>query len=561
MRAQNGEGTRARNAAWAPSRRELRKYASLFLQTDANRDGFVEGAEAHRLCERSGLNDSSLSQAWRLSDQDQDGRLHFGEFVYLVHLISCLTRGLEAAILEAGLPRQLQEAVGAISESPQELAAQRSRSSSAASRATSPASSSSPAPSAPMGFQGAASGGDRAPHESGRSAGRQLPLSEGLPGWEMPPRGAGPQLSGLDALVSRGHTNGRQKDNEKKPNRRSKGSAGEADQYSRGQREDRFHTARSDDSSMSPHFGHDRGQKQDRFSFDPLANVTNLKSHFGAILESDRILLRGVQRVVDELEDDLRKKQDVVSQSQQQLRRDREESNSRVEVQRQLERQLVLAKGRLSELREMRASMDVDSASFWRDRDHFSQELAMMRNTFDSESLLLEKLKNASDHLERSHKAHADHTRQLENQRKDVLEMLERENRLLQRDERQTEEARAALERLRREQGDSKGITVEEVDILKHRGLALRGEADSWLRSSADSSTNKDPKSVSSVRSTPKPSPVSEPRSEVWRDSAAATHNVFDPHSWASSLVGGTFGLPAASAGSLGGDPRSREGV
>merc|ERR1719409_524345 len=166
------------------------------------------------------------------------------------------------------------------------------------------------------------------------------------------------------------------------------------------------------------------------------------------------------------------------------LRRNREESGTRVEVQRQLERQVVQSKSRLTELRELRVSMNVDSVAFWKDREHFSQELDFLRNSLEEESAMLEKLKSANEYLERSHKAHSDHARQLESQRQDVLEMLETENRLLQRDERQTEEARAALERLRREQGDSKGVAAEEVDILRHRRPSSNaaGDADNWLR-------------------------------------------------------------------------------
>merc|ERR1719213_1063525 len=129
------------------------------------------------------------------------------------------------------------------------------------------------------------------------------------------------------------------------------------------------------------------------------------------------------------------------------------------------------------------------------EREHFSKELNFLRNSFDEETAMLEKMKAANDYLERSHKAHTDHARQLESQRKDVLEMLETESRLLQRDERQTEEARAALERLRREQGDSKGVASQEVDILRHRRPPSNpaADADNWLRSPHSATPHRTP--------------------------------------------------------------------
>jgi hypothetical protein len=300
------------------------------------------------------------------------------------------------------------------------------------------------------------------------------------------------------------------------------------------------------------------------------------------MVEADRILLRNVQREADELEDDLRRIQDLGSQLQADLRRDREESSTRVEVQRQLERQVAQAKSHLSDLRERRASMNVDSVTMGGDRAHFSKELDFLRDSLEEETSMLEKLKSANEYLERSHKAHTDHAHQLENQRKEVLEMLETENRLVQRDERQTEEVRAALERLRREQGDSKGVTAEEVDLLRPRRPSAShaaADADNWLRSppgSAPALRTPQPGSHASSpgihlrtpgASTPaRRSGASTPKSEMWRDDAAGVQmkafaSQFNPHSWASSLVGGTFGLPAASVCSSGGDPRSREGV
>jgi hypothetical protein len=398
--------------------------------------------------------------------------------------------------------------------------------------------------------------------------------------------------SGLDALVAQGSpSNGRRRDKDRKVQRHVYDGS-DSPHYTS---EDR---AESIDSS--PRFGdfNSRVGDKDAFQFQPHADVAALKIQFGGMLEADRILLRNVRRDVEELEDELCRIQDLGMQLKHNMCRDREENSTRAEVQKQLERQVSQAKGRLLELRENRVSMNINSTSASRDREHFSQDVSFLRNSLEEESAMLEKLKSANDYLERSHKAHSDHARQLGEQRKDVLELLETESRLLERDERQTDEARAALERLRREQGDSKGVAAEEVDTLRPRRPlpSAAAAADNWLhpvrtppgsqRGSPDVLTAQRSPPVSRMNSPgirlrtpvagtplggstarPSTSPSIAP-SENWQDPTAEREvakqhlvNQFNPHSWASSLVGGTFGLPAASVSSPGGDPRSREGV
>merc|ERR1712146_395266 len=113
-------------------------------------------------------------------------------------------------------------------------------------------------------------------------------------------------------------------------------------------------------------------------------------------------------------------------------------------------------------------------------------------------------------------------------QRKDVLDMLETESRLLQRDERQTEEARAALERLRRETGDSKGVASEEVDVLRPRRPLSNAaaDADNWLRSPQRTPLGSQPSSPGIHLRTPASSHrgtgASAPKPEIWQNNAAA---------------------------------------
>eukprot|EP00928_Gymnodinium_smaydae_P045751 TRINITY_DN30459_c0_g2_i1.p1 TRINITY_DN30459_c0_g2~~TRINITY_DN30459_c0_g2_i1.p1 ORF type:complete len:773 (+),score=187.41 TRINITY_DN30459_c0_g2_i1:135-2321(+) len=104
-----------RPPSWAPSQRERRKYASLFKRLDTNRDGFVDGLQAKELLERSRLDLNALKVAWEHADADRDGRLNFYEFVVLVHLVSCVLRGLP-------LP-PLRSPTGEVGQLPPELTA------------------------------------------------------------------------------------------------------------------------------------------------------------------------------------------------------------------------------------------------------------------------------------------------------------------------------------------------------------------------------------------------------------------------------------------------------
>eukprot|EP00435_Cladocopium_sp_Y103_P074324 s78_g48.t1 len=61
---------------WAPSRREKRKYASLFQRSDWDSDGLISQSEAFQLAQR--LDPSTLETAWSLSDVDRDGTLTLG---------------------------------------------------------------------------------------------------------------------------------------------------------------------------------------------------------------------------------------------------------------------------------------------------------------------------------------------------------------------------------------------------------------------------------------------------------------------------------------------------
>mmetsp|Transcript_71084 Transcript_71084/g.179430 ORF Transcript_71084/g.179430 Transcript_71084/m.179430 type:complete len:904 (-) Transcript_71084:204-2915(-) len=127
---------------WAPSQREKRKYASLFVRTDWDNDGYVQAQEARELVERSGLGNAALEVAWEHSDFDRDGRFTFQEFVCLVHLITCSLRGAQLPGMHEPLPSALTDALKRL-ESPDVLVAEREAS---RSRSQSPGPSVLPSP-------------------------------------------------------------------------------------------------------------------------------------------------------------------------------------------------------------------------------------------------------------------------------------------------------------------------------------------------------------------------------------------------------------------------------
>merc|ERR1712232_746725 len=110
-----------------------------------------------------------------------------------------------------------------------------------------------------------------------------------------------PQPSGLDALVAQG------------PQGSPMSRSGYGD--AKRERDDNLQKSSYGDSDGGePHFGDAKPADQDRLQFGSTPNVAALKLHFGAILRADHILLRNVQRDADELEDELRRIQDLGSQ-------------------------------------------------------------------------------------------------------------------------------------------------------------------------------------------------------------------------------------------------------
>eukprot|EP00438_Fugacium_kawagutii_P002610 Skav201661 [mRNA] locus=scaffold641:194667:197551:+ [translate_table: standard] len=114
---------------WAPSRREKRKYASLFARTDSDKDGFISQSEAFQLAQRSGRwpgpqNRFVVLESWcaiqaaprcfemaRCADEMRARRRTYHEFICFIHLITSVTRGARMPSPQEGLPPQLLQSL------------------------------------------------------------------------------------------------------------------------------------------------------------------------------------------------------------------------------------------------------------------------------------------------------------------------------------------------------------------------------------------------------------------------------------------------------------------
>jgi len=490
---------------WVPSQREKRKYSTLFLRTDWNRDGFVEALDAKTLLERSKLDRNTLSIAWEHADQDRDGRLTFPEFVVLVHLITCAKNGSMLPGLHEGLPRELQSAILSL-ESPEELAAQRSRSPSPMpSGAASPTEFRSMSPSPAMvgaslkensgwgdidqsnnaGFGSTVSPEQMSAAPAGfgtgdMSAALHAASTGGFDDWSAP---ATLETSGFgeephtksrrrkkkdrkgagdfdDGFGSKNDLGGFGVDSFAEPHRMKSPPSLAAQpiefEETRSQACSRHSSwdRRSDHGDAgAPSFGdRDTGRHRSTSREQQHHDLNSVSGQYLAVIEADRTVSQQLRRDVDELEEELQQVRETNDQLEQQVRQEVDESKRLTSQQQQVKRQLEVSKSRLVEHREDRRAINLESISLRRDRDHFADELAFLQRMSDEEEKTLEAHRNANQFLEKSCKSLEAHTQQLELERREVLRQIASEKELARHEERQNAEMRNQLDRMQREQ-------------------------------------------------------------------------------------------------------------
>lgn len=217
------------------------------------------------------------------------------------------------------------------------------------------------------------------------------------------------------------------------------------------------------------------------------ANLSQVVTHFEAVISADRAVSRQLRREVDGLEEELRQIREARHQLERQVHHEQQESERLAQQRRQLEAQTQDAKRRLAELREDRRAVNLESISLRRDRCHFSEELAFLKRTAEDEERTLEVIRRANQFLDKSYRDLELHTEQLEGQRKELLQEVHKERELVRTEERHSAEMRNRLERMRREHAAS----VSELREANLRELRIREmQGDSGLQGGAWQATS-----------------------------------------------------------------------
>jgi len=435
--------------SWSPSKKEIGKYASLFLRADGNRDGYIDGTEARELLPRSGLDDNSLAIAWELAAQGHTF-LAFHHFVGLIHLISCVKKGAPMPQLHDGLPIELQSACQSLEyKDPHEISRSRSRS-----RSPSPG----PTHATTQDFGEMGGFGDGFETSFGALPDEAAALEN--VGWEMDPP-------------------------EKKKDKKKK-------KHSSFEEDFNFEAAQAD--TGDPGFGtagwDDFGQGFGGGSSEPAPmptidrgpyEVSSVGVQFEAVIDADRALSSHLRKEVDQLEGELQTSQQMRDELQRHVRQEQEEIGRLVEQRKQLETQLQMRKQRIHELSEERRAANLESISLRQDRQHYAEELAFLQRMVQEETDTLESLKRSNQFLDKSYKGLEAHTQQLGWQRKEILTQVAKEKTDLKDEEKQNELLRNKLERMRREQ------VVTSVKQKEHnarealmRSMQNDGAVSSW---------------------------------------------------------------------------------
>lgn len=519
---------------WSLSMRDKCKYARVFQRTDTDHDGFVEGSDARQLMQRSGLTTERLAEVWEHSDQDADGRLNWPEFLAMMHLITRTVKG-DAAPPGPGLPPELAASIySAPLEAPQELAAMktppRSR---AASRSTSPVQNW----ASPLGQH--AHGQDlmspfdaemQTKAESRRGTGTEPSAVDAASGFGFGAFGAGDgdQLQTEDEDEKKKRKKREKKEKKAKrdgeqdegsrtpepPLRRvlqdfSRPSVDEGPHgdgfleespgttsasFERGRTRERqpsFERGRdpgygtSDPMKLSgpeydmPGFGSREDRTPDHFlaADDAQKDVIAIATHLEAVIEADKKIASRLQREVDDLDEELRNTRDIREQMDRHMQTERREGDRGAEQRRELETQLQNARQQLKELRMERRAVNLEAISLRRDRDHFTNELAFLKNAYDEDTRNLEALHRANIYLEQSYQALEAHTTQLERQRREIVQQMDVEKDLMRQEERQNSELKNKLERMMRDK--SLHEVERKEDALRERQLReMQGQWD-----------------------------------------------------------------------------------
>jgi len=198
--------------------------------------------------------------------------------------------------------------------------------------------------------------------------------------------------------------------------------------------------------------------------------LSNIVGQFECVIAADKAVSRQLRREVDALEEELRHIREAKDQMEKHVSQDTRDAERLASQRTDLERQMEDGRRRLGEQREDRRAVNLESISLRRDREHFADELAFLKRTFEDEERTMEVLQKANNFLEKAYHDLELHTVTLERQRKDLLSQVQQEGDLVRKQERQNAEMRNHLQRLRREQ-NTDNETRREASM---REMAIR---------------------------------------------------------------------------------------
>lgn len=432
---------------WAPSRREKRKYASLFKRTDWDQDGFVQGNEASELLERSGLERSSLGRAWELADQDCDGKLDFSEFVCLVHLVTCALRGQRIPGPGEGLPHQL--ALSLASLEPLEVLAAEREASRSRSRSASPHPSVTPGEPAVAELPDPFAAGESFPSVETKDAGNwQSTGFEDTAAFASGFESEGGFASGgfQDSTADFGFP-----------------------AFPDGQIDQPFEAGAAGAASWPqelPEFEQPVSafdgafEGKDPFATDHLG-LSGPAEQLQLVANFDGKLARKLRDEVDQLDTELRRLQDADVKLEQHAAHESRECERLLSQKQILERELAEDKQKLQQLQDARSNANLESLSLRRDRNHLSHELAFLRQVAENDEEMLLMLRQSNQYLEASHRNLESNSEMLKEIRKEVQVEIAKEREQLQLDQRQYAELKATLEQLSRPGQDPSSLSED----------------------------------------------------------------------------------------------------
>eukprot|EP00923_Selenidium_pygospionis_P041256 GHVN01071481.1.p1 GENE.GHVN01071481.1~~GHVN01071481.1.p1 ORF type:complete len:848 (-),score=208.68 GHVN01071481.1:222-2765(-) len=386
--------------SWTVTSGEKSKYTTVFNQSDANQDGYLEADEAKVVMESSGLPQDDLAQIWTISDKDGDGRLSLTEFIVAMKMISCRRKG---APIPSSLPAQLEQ-------------------------------STSNYDATQGGFDFRSDGGLGGGFDSA---------------FERPPGEEEQKVKEDDVFVS-GFDFDESKSDKKKG---KKSEPTDVDDFSFSDRVERERGGRK--SRSAPRM--DNGPSDIRIvGSSPIAVLEG-------VIEADKKLARIIQRDIDEQDKELRELRQIRAELGGLIRSLKSEVEEQWEKKRELERMSTETKMEMEEVKEKRRKIELATLATERDSDHLRSDADFLREQIKAMSRDIENINQMGEDADKNRISAEKQSRQLDATRQNVLDSLKSEHQFVQRERREMEELKITLERLRRDKDASYSHTTRAM--------------------------------------------------------------------------------------------------